>query len=292
MKLRAQLLTLSLATVLVPWFGWKLVQELEEFLRAGQERALLASARTVAQALPPEYQSLLLFGRDRALPLRALDSRPIIDGYQDDWPESGQALEFSSADGRAAPARCWPGVLPTSFPVLPRDRCHADARTDPRRPGPGSAQRPARRGDGLMLYLRSARGLNHFRIQTAAPGPLVVASQTDGGGQLRGYWQDIAGGYQRGAGPAARRALYRPEPRRRGRSLLVPAAAVAREAGTLQAGRAASWLTPAQPAAGSARWLQRGGAGGLAGLGGGSARLGGGGHRAGRPLPIAARARS
>ncbi|NIM70242.1 MAG: hypothetical protein GTN86_09215, partial [Xanthomonadales bacterium] len=50
MKLRNQVLTLSLVTLLVPWSGWQLVQELEGFLRAGQEHALLASARTVAQA--------------------------------------------------------------------------------------------------------------------------------------------------------------------------------------------------------------------------------------------------
>ena len=64
MKLRNQLLTLSLVTLLVPWFGWKLVQELERFLRAGQESALLASATTVSQALPAEYQSNLMFGRE------------------------------------------------------------------------------------------------------------------------------------------------------------------------------------------------------------------------------------
>ena len=44
MKLRGQLLTLTLATLVLPWFGWKLLQEVEGFLRAGQEDALLASA--------------------------------------------------------------------------------------------------------------------------------------------------------------------------------------------------------------------------------------------------------
>ena len=99
MKLRNQLLTLSLATLLVPWFGWKLVQELERFLRAGQETALLASARTVARALPAEYQSTLIFGRDRIVQLRELSAPPHLDGYDDDWIEPGKVSRFSSVDG-------------------------------------------------------------------------------------------------------------------------------------------------------------------------------------------------
>ncbi len=92
-------MTLSLATLLVPWSGWKLVQELEQFLRAGQESALLASARTVAQALPGEFQVSLRYARDQVLPLRSFAVRPIIDGYQDDWPEAESATTFTSDDG-------------------------------------------------------------------------------------------------------------------------------------------------------------------------------------------------
>ena len=36
MKLRNKLLALSLLTLLLPWSGWKLLQELEHFLREGQ----------------------------------------------------------------------------------------------------------------------------------------------------------------------------------------------------------------------------------------------------------------
>ena len=100
MKLRNQLLTLSLATLLVPWFGWKLVQELERFLRAGQETALLASARTVSRALPAQYQSGLMFGRERILHLRNLDAQPHLDGYFDDWPQVGKLTEFRSPDDK------------------------------------------------------------------------------------------------------------------------------------------------------------------------------------------------
>ncbi len=50
--------------------------------------------------------------------------------------------------------------------------------------------------DAVVLYLRNDRGLIRFRIQTAAPGPLLVTSQTDGGGQIAGHWNDRDGGYQ------------------------------------------------------------------------------------------------
>ena len=40
MRLRNQLLALSLLTLLLPWSGWKLVQELENFLRQAEEKAL------------------------------------------------------------------------------------------------------------------------------------------------------------------------------------------------------------------------------------------------------------
>ena len=55
MKLRTKLVALSLLTLLLPWSGWKLLQELEQFLRETQQAALLASARTVAGAIPMEF---------------------------------------------------------------------------------------------------------------------------------------------------------------------------------------------------------------------------------------------
>jgi len=53
MRLRNQLLALSLLTLLLPWSGWKLVQELENFLRQAEENALLVTAKTLTQVLPP-----------------------------------------------------------------------------------------------------------------------------------------------------------------------------------------------------------------------------------------------
>ena len=99
MKLKNQLLALSALTLLLPWSGWKLLQELEHFLREAQENAMLASARTLAVAMPLEYQSRLVFAPDQYLVARDLQRPPNLDGHADDWPGPGHGLEFRSADG-------------------------------------------------------------------------------------------------------------------------------------------------------------------------------------------------
>ena len=59
MRLRNQLLALSLLTLLLPLSGWKLVQELENFLREAEGNTLVESARMVARALPVEHKAEL-----------------------------------------------------------------------------------------------------------------------------------------------------------------------------------------------------------------------------------------
>ncbi|HET6592646.1 MAG TPA: hypothetical protein VFG48_07000, partial [Xanthomonadales bacterium] len=61
MKLKTKVLALSLLTLLLPWSAWKLLQELERYLRETQETALLASARMVAASMPLEFRNELLF---------------------------------------------------------------------------------------------------------------------------------------------------------------------------------------------------------------------------------------
>jgi dedicated sortase system histidine kinase len=248
-KLRNQLLTLSLATLLVPWSGWKLVQELEGFLRAGQESALLASAKTVAQALPSEFQAEMIFGRERVLPLRTLAVQPHIDGYSDDWPAAGKAVEFESADGVLSLQ-----VLAGQYQNQVYLYCTV---TDPTRVREGvptdSADLP--QSDGLLLFLRSARGLVSFRVHTAAPGLLNLSSQSEGGGQAEGYWLDNTAGYQvelalpltPGLADLSLGAVD---------AEATPAGnLITREAGTLQQQRPARWLILAAPLAGLQAWL-------------------------------------
>ena len=58
MSLRLQLLAFGLLTLVLPWNGFRYVQEMEAALRGGLEQSLLASASAVATAL--EEQSVPL----------------------------------------------------------------------------------------------------------------------------------------------------------------------------------------------------------------------------------------
>jgi len=188
MKLRNQLLTLSLATLLVPWAGWMLVQELEAFLRKGQEEALLATARTMAEALPDDQRGAL---RLRAVPhlhLRALISPPYVDGYADDWLGLTQGVRFEANTGDLSLT-----LLAGRYGDQVYLHCRVVDPTRVRQRAPGGHSLAA---DGLLIFLRSNRGLVSFRVQAAAPGPLNLSSQGEQGGQLTGFWLDTDDGYQ------------------------------------------------------------------------------------------------
>lgn len=250
MTLRNQMLTVSLATLLVPGFGWMLIQELEAYLRASQAAALESAAQTLAASLP-DGDRARLYGRQRALPLRSFDAPPVIDGYGAEWPEPTSAQRFGAATGEPRLE-----LLGGRFDGRDYLFLRVFDRT-PRREQPPSGEREPGPVDAAVLVLRNERGLHRFRIQTAAPGPLLVSSQTPGGGQIGGYWLDAADGYRLElALPPGGRAVdlaVGVEDAFEDRAGVVRV----REAGTLDGGRVGAWLTPTPPDGSLAAWLRR-----------------------------------
>ncbi len=248
MKLRNQLLTLSLVTLLVPWAGWKGVQELETFLRTGQEQALLATARTMAQAIPEAELVRMSDGGEDRLHLRQLPARPHLDGYMDDWPGEEFSVAYHSED-HALHLRVWAGEIGGEIYLF--CRVHDP---DPVREVMGQ---PWGQSDGLGLLIRSPRGLLSFRIHTAAPGALNLSSQGEAGGQVSGYWLERDDGYQL--------ELVLPSPPGTleislGAVDVSPpneGSVVRREAGTLAEGQPRLWLHLARPQAALSEWLGR-----------------------------------
>lgn len=184
MKLKSQLLALSLLTLLLPWSGWKLLQELERYLRGAQEASLLGAARMAAAAIPLEFQTRLMFMPSHYARLRALPRAPSLDGYADDWPAAEEGLEFRSADGALAVrllAGAHGGRLYLLFEV-----------TDSTggRPGSGSD------ADRISLLTRNPRGLQRYHVSPGAPGPLQLRSQSGAPGQGEGFWLDTSTGYR------------------------------------------------------------------------------------------------
>ncbi len=187
MSLRNRLLALSLLTLLLPWSGWKLLQELERFLREAQESSLLATARTLAATLPFEQLSQLQFLPQQYALLRTLERQPELDGYTDDWPEAEHSLEMLSADGLVS-LRLRAGkqgsALPLLFDVKPMEILNP----------PGNLS-----GHGIEILLRSPRGMQRFEIRPEAPGPIQLRGeglQGQAEGQAEGYWLETASGYR------------------------------------------------------------------------------------------------
>ncbi|MGB7452174.1 MAG: ATP-binding protein, partial [Lysobacterales bacterium] len=190
MRLRNQLLALSLLTLLLPWSGWKLVQELENFLRQAEENALLGSAHTLTQVLPLEYQAELRLARGQALPLRQLAMEPIADGYTTDWPEVKQNLSFESAGGLLR-LDLLAGRFGTHFYLAVKVTDPGDIRATTFNTGTADAGERA----GVVLYVQSNRGQFSYMISSEAPGPLTVNSQGGNGTRLNAAWMDDADGY-------------------------------------------------------------------------------------------------
>ena len=250
MRLRNQLLALSLLTLLLPWSGWKLVQELESFLREAEENTLLASAKTISQALPPEFQADLKLARGQILPLRRLTTEPVSDGYISDWPENDQSLGFDS------PAR------DLKLEVLAgRYNRHDFLALKVTDPGDISAttfntgNSDSSQSAGVVLYLQGNRGQHSYMISSEAPGPLAVNSLGGKGTRLDGAWMDDADGYKI--------ELSLPTGVDRiSIGAVAPAFTLAgksseRYAGTLNGRQQGNWLELASRDDGAAGWLSR-----------------------------------
>jgi len=191
MRLRNQLLALSLLTLLLPLSGWKLVQELENFLREAEENALLASAQTVSQALPVEYRAELKLSRGQILPLRQLATEPIPDGYISDWPETDQGLAFESPAGDLK-LDVLAGRYGTHFYLALKVTDPGEIKATTFNTGTNDADQAA----GVMLYVQSNRGQHSYMISSGAPGPLTLNSQGGAGIRLDAAWMDDADGYK------------------------------------------------------------------------------------------------
>jgi len=250
MRLRNQLLALSLLTLLLPWSGWKLVQELENFLRQAEENALWVSAHTLTKVLPVEYQDELKLARGQALPLRQLAMEPIADGYLTDWPEADQRLSFEST-GRQLRMDLLAGRYGTHFYLAIKVTDPGDIRATTYNTGSSDTVERA----GVMLYVQSNRGQFSYVISTEAPGPLTVNSQGGKGTRLNAAWMDDADGYTVELslpGDVERISIGAVAP-----AFTMQGVSHERYAGTLNGRQQGQWLELVSRNDGVSRWLAR-----------------------------------
>lgn len=190
MRLRNQLLVLSLMTLLLPWSGWILVQELESFLREAEENTLLASANTIRQVLPQDYMADLKLARGQILPLRQLATEPILDGYISEWPENNQNLTFAAPAGRLK-LDVLAGRFARHFYLALKITDPGEIKATTFNTGTSDPKQRA----GVVLYVQSNRGQFTYMVASEAPGPLTLNSKGGKGTRLDAAWMDDADGY-------------------------------------------------------------------------------------------------
>lgn len=174
MRLRTKLILVGLVTLVLPWSAWRYLQETEQFLRAGEERALLAAARVLAQAVARDYQAAPWA---RGWYVQTLAAAPAVDGYGDDWQASDG---FRQALGEGVTLRL--GQAGEDLYLLL-------SVTDPRL----VYGRPPVAADRVKLSLLTPARRDYL-IASEAPG-WVEAVPAAGGAVLRGEWQETADGY-------------------------------------------------------------------------------------------------
>jgi two-component system sensor histidine kinase ChvG len=205
-SIRLQLLIVALTTLVLPWAGCQYARELETALRDSQEKSLLASAGTIANALSAQPQRVFRSSLDATgfaagrgdlyvYPLRA---QPLLDGYRDDWGVAADptALATSTSYGARVQAGSTERYL---YLYVEVDDSHFDAE-------PADVHPERDRFDRVDVTLQRSEAVREsYFFATAAPGLIAAQSVVaDDRGQVRvigepriqAYWLQTAVGYR------------------------------------------------------------------------------------------------
>ena len=205
MSLRLQLLALGTLTLLLPWAGVRLVQQVEASLRTGHEQYLVDNARAhiVTTRLADSARlrtASPAAGLSDALYAHSLTRPPLIDGFQGDWnylrdltTGANAAREQRIADG----SRFWLGVSGISlylyievtddevvYQAAPGEAPHGDRVELIIGSDAGSRS--------LMLLANSASGSFQAQPTTGEPSYTATGSYIP---NVYGAWQATANGY-------------------------------------------------------------------------------------------------
>jgi dedicated sortase system histidine kinase len=109
-SIRLQLLIVALTTLVLPWAGCQYARELETALRGSQERSLLASAGTIANALSAQPQRVFPDTAEKDpfsaaagdLYVFPLSTQPLLDGYREDWDIAADPTPLATTSGYRA----------------------------------------------------------------------------------------------------------------------------------------------------------------------------------------------
>ncbi|WP_299977001.1 ATP-binding protein [uncultured Pseudoteredinibacter sp.] len=209
MKLSRQLFLLSLLTLVIPWAGYQHLQEMDQLLRDGQSRALLAQAKAVATVLGKD-KNLELFPAHNALSGEAGFFAPlqkgqtVLDGYGGDWPSwrSGPVYQVGEAPFRARWRLMLQRAEQETFANRKRLRSPHNrifVFVEVQKPELGYYH-PGKNGlaNGDHLILQSAS--TSFALSTSSPGKVIARFQNgekiSTEHRIQGWWRENSNGYQ------------------------------------------------------------------------------------------------
>lgn len=205
MSIRLQLLIVALTTLVLPWAGYQYARELETALRDAQEKSLLASAGTIANALSAQPQRVFrdpddpqTFAASQGdLYVYSLRNQPLLDGYRDDWGVAANLTALPSTTGYGARAQAGSSER-YLFLYVEVDDSHFD-------PEPSNAHPERDRFDRVDLTLQRPDGTREFYFfATNAPGLIAAQSIVNGGDgedrsveepRIQAFWLQTAAGY-------------------------------------------------------------------------------------------------
>ncbi|HEY4444798.1 MAG TPA: ATP-binding protein [Steroidobacteraceae bacterium] len=206
MSIRLQLLIVALTTLVLPWAGCQYARELETALRDSQEKSLLASAGTIANALSAQPQRVFRDPDDTAsfaaergdLYVYPLRSPPMLDGYRDDWGVAADPAPLPTTTGYGA--RVQAGATDRYlYLYIEVDDPHFDAK-------PSDVHPERDRFDRVDLTLQRPDGTREFYFfGTSAPGLIAAQSIVNGGdgqdhaveeARIQAFWLQSSAGYR------------------------------------------------------------------------------------------------
>ena len=205
MSIRLQLLIVALTTLVLPWAGCQYARELETALRDSQEKSLLASAGTIANALSAQPQRIFpdsadtkSFAASRGdMYVYPLPGQPLLDGYRDDWGIGANPAALASSTGYRARVQAG-STERYLYLFIEVDDSHFD-------PEPSNVHPERDRFDQVDLTLQRPDGTQEaYFFATSAPG-LIAAQGIDKGDdgeyhtveepRIQAYWLQTAAGY-------------------------------------------------------------------------------------------------
>lgn len=193
-SLRLKLVLASLTLLLIPWVGYRYLQETEDHLRQAQEELLLSRAEVVAGLLSARGSALnAQAGSSRTLYVHPLSQAVVVDGYSEEW---GHLLNQSR---RYRASETSPQAI--SFDLLAgyhANQLYLLIQANDKTPTYARANDSVASGDHLILALPGDGSSLRYLIGTSAPG-WVRVEKTQGNGieqAIAGEWQESPEGYR------------------------------------------------------------------------------------------------